>query len=177
MYDRAGSSHVLLTHWLCHAGMSRVMVQPYRVCRGACRRHSGGVAYPYWTLDLGVQRGQRDVDRHGVSEGNEVKGISTARGRSRTKHFDDSRKRYARSATGETIAETRKAIRNHSLSDWEWPVSNEGLSRARRPSGGSRWSPQQHQSQKGGRKGEIEYKVEGRRASHRVLRIEMDSRF
>ena len=101
-------------------------------------------------------------------EGERGQGTSAVSGRSRTKHFDDSRKRYARSATGETIAETRKAIRNHSHSDWKWPVSNEGLSRARRPSGGSRWSPQQHQSQKGGRKGEIEYKVEGRRASHRV---------
>ena len=36
----------------------------------------------------------------------------------------------------------------------------EGLSRARRPSGGPRWSPRQHESQKGGAKGEIENKVE-----------------
>ena len=160
--------------------MSRATRQPYRICRGACRRHSGGVANPYWTLDLGVQRVNNCRSAWSVKRGTRSRESLPSAGAHGQNTLTILRSYERRATDGETtsrrlqsLTERYAIIRILMLPKPE----QEGLSRARRPSGGSRWSPRHHQSQKGGRKGEIEYKVEGRRASHRVLRIEMDSRF
>ena len=97
--------------------MSRATHQPYRACRGACRRHSGGVASPSWRAESQVRRGEQKADRHECQEGERGQGISTRPRALTDKTLTNLEQVYERSATGEAITETEEAICNHSHSD------------------------------------------------------------
>ena len=157
--------------------MSRAAHQLYRVCRGACRRHSGGVAYPNWTLNLGVQRGQRDVDRHGVSGGTrsrESLSPAGAHGQNTLTILREG-KRAARRAKQLQRQEKQSAI-THLVSE-NGPCLTRGSSERGDHLGGQDGHLSSTSLKREGERARSRTRWNVRRALHRVLRIEIDSRF